>query len=135
MPKTGVGHATVEQHAVRALILLLEPPPSMRYPSAMPRFVAFLRGVSPLNCQMSRLRDVLSAAGFKSVCTVLSSGNAAFDAAANSEADVERQLDELLPAEFGRGFFRWFARRPGWPNSSLATLSRRFRRREMRSGS
>jgi uncharacterized protein (DUF1697 family) len=71
----------------------------------MARFIAFLRGVSPLNCRMSRLRDVLSAAGFRRIKTVLSSGNAAFDADAKAEMDLERKLEELLRAEFGRGFF------------------------------
>lgn len=92
----------------------------------MPRFVAFLRGVSPLNCQMSRLRDVLGAAGFKSVRTVLSSGNAAFDADTMSEAELERKLEELLRAEFGRGFFPIVRMLLGWSSSPRATLSRRF---------
>ncbi len=54
---------------------------------------------------MSRLRDVLVANGYGNVRTVLSSGNAAFDTDARSEAELEQTLESLLQKEFGRGFF------------------------------
>lgn len=46
----------------------------------MPRYVAFLRGVSPMNAKMPELKRALESAGFRNVTTVLASGNAAFDA-------------------------------------------------------
>jgi uncharacterized protein (DUF1697 family) len=54
---------------------------------------------------MARLRAVLQGVGFASVRTVLSSGNAAFETDAKSETELERKLEALLKAEFGRGFF------------------------------
>lgn len=44
----------------------------------MPRYVALLRGVSPLNCSMPVLKACLEEAGFSDVKTVLTSGNVAF---------------------------------------------------------
>jgi hypothetical protein len=44
----------------------------------MPRYVAFLRGVSPTNASMPELRRCFEAAGFSDVRTLLSSGNVAF---------------------------------------------------------
>ncbi len=44
----------------------------------MPRYVALLRGVSPMNCRMSVLQRCLEDAGFTDVKTLLSSGNVAF---------------------------------------------------------
>jgi len=49
----------------------------------MPRFVAFLRGVSPLNARMPELKSSFEAAGFRNVRTVLSSGNVVFDASSS----------------------------------------------------
>ena len=49
----------------------------------MPRFVAFLRGVSPMNLKMTDLKQCLEAAGFTEVKTILSSGNVAFNACFN----------------------------------------------------
>src|SRR4029450_7206824 len=45
----------------------------------MPRYVAFLRGVSPLNTRMPALKASFEAAGFSDVRTLLSSGNVVFD--------------------------------------------------------
>jgi uncharacterized protein (DUF1697 family) len=50
----------------------------------MPRYLAFLRGVSPMNAKMSELKRCFEAAGYTDVKTVLSSGNVAFDARAAS---------------------------------------------------
>ncbi|MDE2325144.1 MAG: DUF1697 domain-containing protein, partial [Betaproteobacteria bacterium] len=41
----------------------------------MPRYVAFLRGVSPMNARMPELKACFEAAGFGAVRTLLSSGN------------------------------------------------------------
>lgn len=56
----------------------------------MPRYVALLRGVSPMNASMPALRKAYEAAGFENVVTVLASGNVVFDAASASEAAVKR---------------------------------------------
>jgi uncharacterized protein (DUF1697 family) len=56
----------------------------------MPRYLAFLRGVSPMNAKMSELKRCFEAAGFTDVKTVLASGNVAFNARAASEAALER---------------------------------------------
>ena len=50
----------------------------------MTRYVAFLRGVSPMNCKMPALKRCFEAAGFTDVKTILSSGNVAFTAALRS---------------------------------------------------
>ena len=44
----------------------------------MPRYVAFLRGVSPMNAKMPELRRCFENAGFRDVRTLLSSGNVVF---------------------------------------------------------
>ncbi len=55
----------------------------------MPRFVAFLRGVSPMNAKMTQLAYCFETAGFSEVRTLLSSGNVVFSARAAS-ADTRR---------------------------------------------
>lgn len=52
------------------------------------RYAALLRGVSPMNCRMADLRRALEAAGFENVVTVLSSGNAVFDARKQATAGL-----------------------------------------------
>jgi uncharacterized protein (DUF1697 family) len=52
----------------------------------MPRYLAFLRGVSPMNAKMPELKRCFEAAGFTDVKTVLANGNVAFDARAVSAA-------------------------------------------------
>jgi uncharacterized protein (DUF1697 family) len=71
----------------------------------MPRFVAFLRGVSPLNAQMPELRACFEAAGFSNVKTVLSSGNVVFDAAAASEPALQRRAEEAMATALGHAFY------------------------------
>jgi uncharacterized protein (DUF1697 family) len=71
----------------------------------MPRFVAFLRGVSPLNAKMPELKGCFEATGFTAVRTVLSSGNVAFDARAASEAALERRAEAAMQAALGRSFY------------------------------
>ena len=70
----------------------------------MPRYVAFLRGVSPLNLAMADLKRCLETAGFTGVKTLLSSGNAAFDAPGGSAAAIERRIEEALTRQQGRSF-------------------------------
>ena len=45
----------------------------------MPRYVAFLRGVSPMNAKMPELARCFEGSGFTEVKTVLSSGNLVFN--------------------------------------------------------
>ena len=71
----------------------------------MPRYVAFLRGVSPLNAKMPELKRCFEQAGFTNVKTVLSSGNVVFDARATSEASLERKAERAMQASLGRSFY------------------------------
>lgn len=69
----------------------------------MPRYVALLRGVSPMNCKMPDLQRSLEDAGFTAVKTLLSSGNVAFStpraaSAATLQKRVVAFLRELLAA-------------------------------------
>ena len=70
----------------------------------MPRYVAFLRGVSPMNLRMADLKRSLEEAGLKDVKTLLSSGNAAFTTTAKSDAAVARVVEKALEKHLGRAF-------------------------------
>lgn len=70
----------------------------------MARYVAFLRGVSPMNASMPALRGCLEAAGFAEVRTLLSSGNVVFDARASTVAALERRVERAVQAGLGRSF-------------------------------
>jgi uncharacterized protein (DUF1697 family) len=70
----------------------------------MPRYAAFLRGVSPMNCAMPALKAALEAAGFGEVRTVLSSGNAVFEARAASLPRLEKAVEAALLAGLKRPF-------------------------------
>src|SRR5262249_23874723 len=70
----------------------------------MPRYVAFLRGVSPMNLKMADLRRCFEGAGFTEVKTGLSSGNAVFTARAASEAALERKAEKAMAGPLGRTF-------------------------------
>ena len=70
----------------------------------MPRYAAFLRGVSPQNASMPALKACLESAGFKNVKTLLSSGNVVFDSRATSLATLERKIEALLSESLGNPF-------------------------------
>jgi uncharacterized protein (DUF1697 family) len=70
----------------------------------MPRYVAFLRGVSPMNARMPALQACFEAAGFSAVRTVLSSGNVVFDAPSSPAVSLERRAEQAMLAELGRSF-------------------------------
>ncbi|HTM68134.1 MAG TPA: DUF1697 domain-containing protein [Candidatus Binatia bacterium] len=70
----------------------------------MPRYAALLRGVSPMNCKMADLKAALEGAGFKNVRTVLSSGNAVFDAPAATDAAVEKKCEAAMTKSMGKTF-------------------------------
>jgi uncharacterized protein (DUF1697 family) len=71
---------------------------------SMPRYVAFLRGVSPMNASMPALKAAFEAAGFTNVRTLLSSGNVAFDARSASPAALERRAEKAMASGLGHGF-------------------------------
>ncbi len=71
----------------------------------MPRHVAFLRGVSPMNAKMPELKRCFEEAGFTQVRTVLSSGNVVFDTNARSETALTRKIEAAMEARLGRTFY------------------------------
>jgi uncharacterized protein (DUF1697 family) len=70
----------------------------------VPRYVAFLRGVTPTNAKMPELKRCLEGAGFTEVRTVLSSGNVVFGARAAPEIRLERQIETAMAVQLGRTF-------------------------------
>lgn len=70
----------------------------------MPRYVAFLRGVSPMNAKMPELQRCFERAGFGRVKTLLSSGNVAFDSASRSTASLERKAESAMAKDLERSF-------------------------------
>jgi uncharacterized protein (DUF1697 family) len=71
----------------------------------MPRYVALLRGVSPMNAKMEELKRCFETAGFADVRTVLSSGNVAFGARAKSDAVLAREIEAAMAKHLGRTFY------------------------------
>jgi len=71
----------------------------------MPRYVAFLRGVSPMNAKMPELKRCFEACGFAEVKTLLSSGNVVFNARAASEAALQRKAEAAMAKHLGRAFY------------------------------
>ena len=70
----------------------------------MARYVAFLRGVSPMNAKMAELKNCFEVEGFSDVRTLLSSGNVVFNARASSVATLERRAEQAMRSELGRSF-------------------------------
>jgi uncharacterized protein (DUF1697 family) len=70
----------------------------------MPRYVAFLRGVSPMNAKMTDLRKCFERLGFKDVKTVLSSGNVVFTGAAKPESGLAKTLEGGMAKHLPRSF-------------------------------
>ena len=70
----------------------------------MPRYVAFLRGVSPMNAKMPELKRAFESAGFSNVKTVLSSGNVVFDARSKSDTSLARQAEQAMARQLDRTF-------------------------------
>jgi uncharacterized protein (DUF1697 family) len=70
----------------------------------MPRYVAFLRGISPMNAKMPELKRSFEAAGFTDVKTVLSSGNVVFSARAAAASALERKAEKAMQQELGHTF-------------------------------
>lgn len=70
----------------------------------MRRYVAFLRGVSPMNAKMPDLKLAFEEAGFSAVKTVRSSGNVVFQARAASIASIERRAEAAMQSRLARSF-------------------------------
>lgn len=70
----------------------------------MPRYAAFLRGVSPMNAKMPELKQAFELAGFSDVKTVLSSGNVVFTARSASGPALERRAEAAMEARLGSAF-------------------------------
>jgi uncharacterized protein (DUF1697 family) len=70
----------------------------------MTRYVAFLRGVSPMNCKMPELKRCFEAAGFTDVRTLLSSGNVAFSAKPAIVPVLEEAVEKVMQRHLGRVF-------------------------------
>lgn len=71
----------------------------------MPRYVAFLRGISPMNAKMSELKQCFEAAGFTNVRTVLGSGNVVFDTRSTSEPAIEKKAEDAMRKALGHSFY------------------------------
>ena len=71
----------------------------------MPRYVALLRGISPVNAKMPDLKRCFEEAGFTNVKTVLCSGNVIFDARTPSEASIEKLAEVCMHNLLGRSFY------------------------------
>ena len=71
----------------------------------MPRYIALLRGVSPMNAKMAELKRCFEAAGFDNVTTVLASGNVAFDARAGTELALARRIEAAMTRDLDRAFY------------------------------
>jgi len=70
----------------------------------MKRYVAFLRGVSPLNAKMAELRRAFEQAGFLEVKTVLGSGNVVFSASRGDERSLARRAEKAMQSELPQAF-------------------------------
>ncbi len=83
-----------------------KPPPS----DALTRYVAMLRGVSPMNCKMPELKAAFEKYGFVDVKTVISSGNVVFSARDASDLEMEQECEAAMSKHLGR-VFKTFVRR------------------------
>ena len=73
-------------------------------PASSRRYVAFLRGVSPLNAKMPELKRAFELAGFTDVRTLLTSGNVVFSARSVSEAALARKAEAAMKQHLDRSF-------------------------------
>jgi uncharacterized protein (DUF1697 family) len=73
-------------------------------PRSASRYVAFLRGVSPMNAKMPELKRAFEQAGFADVRTLLTSGNVVFSARSGSEALLARKAEAAMTKHLGSTF-------------------------------
>jgi uncharacterized protein (DUF1697 family) len=71
----------------------------------MPRYAAFLRGVSPMNAKMPEVKNAFESAGFTDVKTLLSSGNIVFSTSTKSVAAIEQKAEAAMEKKLGRTFY------------------------------
>lgn len=69
----------------------------------MTKYVALLRGISPLNPNMrnDKLRDVFEELGFTNVKTVISSGNVIFETHSKDSKKLEQMIENSILAQLG----------------------------------
>ena len=70
----------------------------------MARYVAFLRGVSPMNAKMPELKRCFESANFSDVRTLLTSGNVVFTARSASADSLQRRAEAAMRRELPRVF-------------------------------
>lgn len=71
----------------------------------MRRYVALLRGVSPMNAKMPALKNCFERAGFEDVKTVLSSGNVVFSSRARTSVTaLEAKVEDAMTQDLDRSF-------------------------------
>jgi len=70
----------------------------------MSRYVALLRGVSPMNANMAQLKACFETMGFANVKTLLSSGNVAFDAGRQAESGLATTIAAGMQKNLPRSF-------------------------------
>lgn len=72
-------------------------------PETMTKFVALLRGFNPINPNMrnDKLREVFISLGFKSVQTVISSGNVIFQSNIRNTKVLENKVEKTLFQKLG----------------------------------
>lgn len=71
----------------------------------MARYIAFLRGVSPVIVKNAQLKHAFEEAGFTDVRTVLSSGNVAFNSSTEPESKLARRAEEAMAKHLARSFY------------------------------
>lgn len=74
-------------------------------PAALERYVAFLRGVSPMNAKMPELKRAFEAAGFADVKTVLGTGNVVFSAKPSALPALAKKCEAAMKKQLGSSFF------------------------------
>jgi uncharacterized protein (DUF1697 family) len=69
----------------------------------MPKYVALLRGISPLNPNMRNkyLIQVFEDLGFKKVRTVITSGNVIFESKRRSKQQLEKMIEKAIHKQLG----------------------------------
>lgn len=69
----------------------------------MTRYVAFLRGIAPMNPNMKneKLREVFIDLGLEKVQTVISSGNVIFESDVADQSDLEDRIEAVWPERLG----------------------------------
>jgi uncharacterized protein (DUF1697 family) len=75
-----------------------------KYDVGVPRYAAFLRGVSPMNLKMPALQGALEEDGFSEVKTLLSSGNVVFSGRRATDTAIEKRVVAAIEKNVGKTF-------------------------------